>query len=299
MSNFSKALAPALLVLLAACSSNTRTAGAQDLGVTFTAPAAQPAPEKTTTSAAPVPETPVRKTFFAPTGGAIPAKVTRSVTPENPLRVMIVGDSLADGFGIFMKQRVANRGLPVSVDNRGKTSTGLARADFFNWPGNFASIAATNRPDVVVFHFGANDDQPLRMAGGGSVPYDTPEWEAAYRAEARKMLDIAAANGSVVYWLGPAPDRDPHRNALLTKANVIFRQEALKAGAHFISLPAFAAGPSGEFATVVNGTTIRTGDGSHFNATGYYLVVDNILRAIERDNPGIFNPPSVEVAGLQ
>ena len=96
-----------------------------------------------------------------------------------------------------------------------------------------------------------------------------------------------------------APDRDAHRNALLTKANGIFREEALKAGAYFISLPALASGPNGEFATVVNGTTIRTGDGSHFNATGYYLVVDTILASIERDNPGIFLPPSVEVAGLQ
>ncbi|WP_425051360.1 DUF459 domain-containing protein [Psychromarinibacter sp. S121] len=298
MYNFSKALLPVVLVLLTACSTPPRSAGAQDLSVEFHSPAPETTAETETTVTTPPPSS-NRQAFFAPTGGAIPAKVTRAVSPETPLRMMIVGDSLADGFGIFMKQRVANRGLPISVDNRGKTSTGLARGDFYDWPGNFAAMAAANRPDVVVFHFGANDNQPLRYAGGGSVPYDTPEWEAAYRGEARKMLQAAAATGAVVYWLGPAPDRDAHRNSLLTRANVWFREEALKAGAHFISIPAFAAGPSGEFITTAGGTTIRAGDGSHFTANGYYLVVDNILRAIERDNPGIFNPPSVEVAGLQ
>ncbi|MDF0603268.1 DUF459 domain-containing protein [Psychromarinibacter sp. C21-152] len=299
MSKFSKALLPLVLVLsAAACSTGADRAGAQDLGleiVSAPAPRAEtPPPEKEAVNVSNRQEH-----FRPPSGGAIPTKVSRNVTPDDPLRVMVIGDSLADGFGIFMKQMVASRGLPVTVTNRGKTSTGLARTDFYNWPANFAPMAASGDPDVVVVHFGANDNQPIRLPGGGSVPYDTPEWDAAYRAEARKILDVAAANGAVVYWLGPAPDRDSHRNALLTKANRLFRAEAQAAGAHFISLPAFAAGPNGEFVRVAGGTTIRAGDGSHFTVAGYNMVVDRILTAIERDNPGIFMPPSVEVAGLQ
>jgi hypothetical protein len=298
MSSFSRALLPGLLLLLvaAACSSPLDRAGAQDLAVEFHAPA----PE----AAAPAPKPPAakpRRAVFQPLpGGKIPARVTRAITPEAPLRVQVVGDSLADGFGMFMIQRVKQKGLPVVVTNNGKTSTGLARADFYNWPANFASQAANLRPDVVVVHFGANDNQPLRLPGGGSVPYDTPEWEAAYRAETRKMLEVAASYNAVVYWLGPAPDRDSHRNALLTKVNGIFREEARAAGAHFISLPAFAAGPNGEFVTTANGTTIRSGDGSHFTVAGYYMVVDRILGAIQGDNPGIFTAPvpPVEVARL-
>ncbi len=212
---------------------------------------------------------------------------------------MVIGDSLADGFGIFMSPMVRERGLPVSVLNRGKTSTGLARADFYNWPGNFASMAASSRPDVVVVHFGANDDKPLRRPDGSSVPYNTPEWDAAYRGELQKIMSVAAQYGAVVYLLGPAPDRDPGRNALLTRLNPLFQQEAARAGAYFISLPAFTAGPNGEFVTVAAGRTIRAGDGSHFTVAGYRMVIDRILRAIERDNPGIFDGPKTEVAGLQ
>ncbi len=304
MFSFSKALLlPVLLSLAAGCSTGRGGVDARAPAVTVNAPApaasATSGPEAPRAAPAPERTVPVGIVSEAPPGGGrIPATVTRAVAPGDPLRLMIIGDSLADGFGIFMKQRVSQRGLPINVTNLGKTSTGLARGDFYDWPGNFAGMAASQRPDVVVVHFGANDDQPLRRGGGGSVPYDTPEWDAAYRAEARRILDTAARYGAVVYWLGPAPDRDAHRNALLTKANRLFREEARGAGAHFISLPRFAAGPNGEFAQVVNGTKIRTGDGSHFNVTGYFLVVDQILKAIERDNPGIFLPPGVEVAGL-
>lgn len=302
MLSYSRAVLVGLVcALVAACSSGSNPAGAQDLGIAFldrTPPPAKVPP------VAPPSETAgfvsgQNAVLAPPPGGRIPSRVTRAILPSDPLRIMVVGDSLADGFGIFMKPVVQERGLPISVVNRGKTSTGLARADFYNWPANFNNMAATTRPDVVVVHFGANDDQPLRRTDGSAVPFNTPEWEAAYREEARKILDTAAAYGAVVYWLGPAPDRNPRRNALLTRANGYFREEAAQAGAYFISLPAFTAGPSGEFVMSANGTTIRAADGSHFTVAGYRMVVDRILRAIERDNPGIFSGPAIEVARLQ
>ncbi|WP_172298733.1 DUF459 domain-containing protein [Pseudoruegeria sp. HB172150] len=288
MSSFSRALVTGLLCLVAACSTtDPYKARAQDLSVQFH----QDPPPVTT------PSTPSTPSYPTIRGGTIPARVTRDVTPDNPVRILIIGDSLADGFGIFMIQRVKDRGLVANVTNRGKTSTGLSRVDFYDWPSNFAGQAASIRPDIVIAHFGANDDQPIRLPSG-TVPYDTPEWEAAYRAQADKILAVAGQYGAATYLLGPAPDRDPHRNAALTKANSIFRASAAANGANFISLPSFTAGPGGEFSTVVNGETIRAGDGSHFTVNGYYKVVDRILTEIERDNPGIFSPPSVEVAGI-
>lgn len=301
MSGFSKGLLASLLGLgLAACSA------APERPVVRTPPPATVTPDPTTAvpapgaaeRPAPGPRIVAPAVTAPPPGGPIPRQVGRDITPADPLRLMVIGDSLADGFGIFMPHRVQKRGLPVTVINRGKTSTGLARKDFYNWPDNFAAMAAELRPDVVVVHFGANDDKPMTYPDGRTIPYNTPEWDAAYRAELKRILAAAGQYGAVVYVLGPAPDRDPGRNALLTRLNPLFRDEAARAGAYFISLPAFAAGPGGAFARVVNGTEIRTGDGSHFNVTGYYLVADNILAAIERHNPGIFAPPQ-EVADLR
>ena len=295
MSRFNKALWPLFLFFTAACGSDLQRASAQDLAAAFHAPAPEVSEGTGVTDTTAKAET----TIVRAGPGALPKRVTRAVSAADPLRVMVIGDSLADGFGMFLEQLVAQRGLPVAVVNRGRTSTGLARSDFYDWPGQFAGLAATDRPDIVVAHFGANDNQPIRLAGGKSVAYDTDDWDAAYKAQMRDILAVAATQRSVVYWLGPAPDADGHRNALLTKANGLFRDVARETGAHFISLPAFTAGPNGEFVSAANGTTIRSGDGSHFTGAGYTLIVKEILAAIERDNPGLFSPSTVEIASLQ
>ncbi|MCB1357018.1 MAG: DUF459 domain-containing protein [Maritimibacter sp.] len=294
MSKFSKAVLPLLLVFTAACGTDLQRARAQDLGEALRAPA--PAVREGTGVSD---ETAAKAETTFVRGGVLPQRVTRAVSPADPLRLMVIGDSLADGFGMFLKSRVAERGLPVTVLNRGRTSTGLARADFYDWPGQFVGMAAADRPDIVVANFGANDNQPIRLASGKSVPYDTPEWDAAYSAQMRHILDTAAGAGAVFYLLGPAPDADSHRNALLSKANGLFRDLARQTGAHFLSLPAITGGPNGEWVQSAGGTTIRSGDGSHFTGAGYTLVVNEILAAIERDNPGLFSPSSVEIASLQ
>ncbi len=295
MFRFNRAILPLLLVFTAACGTDLQRATAQDLAAAFHAPAPPVKEDTLVTDTAAKP----RAAIARGEAGVLPQRVTRAVSASDPLRVMVIGDSLADGFGMYLEQRVAQRGLPVTILNRGRTSTGLARSDFYDWPDNFARLAAADRPDIVVAHFGANDNQPIRFADGGSVAYDTADWDAAYRGRARDILDVAATERMVVYWLGPAPDADDHRNALLSKANKLFLQVARGAGAHFISLPAFTAGPNGEFVTAANGATIRSGDGSHFTGAGYTLVVSEILAAIERDNPGLFSPATVEIASLQ
>lgn len=295
MFRFSKAVLPLLLVFTAACGTDLQRARAQDLGEALRAPA--PAVREGTdvsdeTAGAGAGATLVR-------GGALPQRVTRAVSASDPLRVLVIGDSLADGFGMFLEQSVAQRVLPVTVINRGRTSTGLARSDFYDWPGEFVAMAAAERPDIVVANFGANDNQPIRLANGQSVAYDTADWDAAYKSQMRDIIDTAAGAGAVFYLLGPAPDADSHRNALLSKANTLFRDVARQTGAHFISLPEITGGPDGSYVSAVNGTKIRSGDGSHFTGAGYALVVQEILAAIERDNPGLFSPSSVEIASLQ
>lgn len=293
MSRFSKALLPLFLILTAACGTDLQRANAQDLAAAFHAPA--PAVREGTGMT----DTAARVEPAQTRAGLLPQRVTRAVSATDPLRVMVIGDSLADGFGMFLEQLTARRSLPVAVLNRGRTSTGLARGDFYDWPGEFDAMVAADRPDIVVAHFGANDDQPIRLASGKSVAYDTTEWDETYIDQVRDILAAAAAQRAVVYWLGPAPDANAHRNALLTRLNGMFRDVARETGAHFISLPAFTAGPDGAFSRVVDGATIRSGDGSHFTGAGYTLVVKEILAAIERDNPALFSPSSVEIASLQ
>ena len=264
-------------LLLAACGSEPRRAGAQDMSELFLKPAAEH--------------------LGRPQVLRTPA---RTFSTSDPARILVIGDSLAQGFGIYLDRRVKERKLAAVVINRGRTSTGLARSDFYDWPANLAAQLAELRPDIVVVHFGSNDNQSIVLPGG-NVRQGSAGWPEAYRAQTQRILDIAAAQPTMVYWIGPAPDRRVSLNAHLTRINPIFQAEALASSARYFPLSIFAAGPDGAFVrdVPVNGrmTTIRSGDGSHFTGTGYYLVADRLLQDMAPLMPSMFNAARLELAG--
>lgn len=270
-----KVLAVLAILLTAACGTEPRSAGAQDLAMSFLAKTPDARPQ-------------------------VRARPSREFSAADPARVMVIGDSLADGFGIFLDRRVRERDLNARVYNYGRVSSGLARSDFYNWPERFEELAGQYRPDVVVVHFGSNDMQTIILPDS-RVGFGTEEWDAAYRQQTRRILDIAARYGAVVYWLGPAPDRNSKLNRHLSRINPLFQAEAELVRANYIPLSAFTAGENGEFVktTSVAGrvVTIRSGDGSHFTGAGYYLVADHILKDMEGRMPSVFTGPVSELAG--
>lgn len=223
-------------------------------------------------------------------GPSLPRRPVRAISAEDPARIMVIGDSLSQGFAMALAQRARERGLPVTVENRGRESTGLARSDYHDWPEDFAGLAAAGRPDIVVAHFGANDMQGV-MRAGNRASYGTDGWEAAYRGETRAILATAAEARAVLVWLGPAPDAHRGLNRHMTRINPIFADEAERVGAIYLPLSDFTAAADGGYAEAIEiggrAVTIRSGDGSHFNLTGYRLVADRILDALERRFPAL------------
>lgn len=280
MLNFNKyrLLSAVALVFLAACGSEPRSADAQDLSDLFHRP---------------------KEEFVG--RAQLPTRPLRSFTADDPARVLVIGDSLAQGFGIFLDRRVKERKLAAVVTNKGRTSTGLARSDFYDWPAAFSQLASAMRPDVVVAHFGANDNQSIVLPTG-NIRNSSEDWNKTYRDQIARILDIAAQNQAVVYLIGPAPDRGSSLNAHLTRINPLFQAEASAVQAIYFPLNPFSAGANGEYVKTapVNGrvTTIRSGDGSHFTGVGYYLVADKLLEDMETRMPTMFNAPSVELAGI-
>lgn len=212
------------------------------------------------------------------------------ITGLRPARLLVIGDSLAQGFGFVLETRVPELELLMSVRNDARISTGLSRADFYDWPAHFAQMAAEQHPDIVVIHFGSNDMQAI-LADGGRTVLRSAEWEVEYRRQIRKILEIAARHQIVTYWLGPAPDKHRNLNAHLTRINPWIAQEAAAAGAVYLPLSPLAAAPDGSYARVVGGAVLRTGDGSHFTARGYRLVVDHLLAEITARYPQLAPSP--------
>lgn len=268
---------------LAACAPGSSGARAQDLGALLTAPA--PAPVAGPTLAVP----------------KLPRQAQRRFTAENPARIMVIGDSLSQGFADGLQQRARERGIPAVVLNRGRVSTGLARSDFHDWPADFANLAATERPDIVVAHFGANDMQGV-VRDENRALYGTEGWPTAYRTEARRILTVAAQEKIVLVWLGPAPDGNRGLGRHMTVINPLFEAEAAASGAIYLPLGPVTAAADGSFAKAVaidgRDVTIRTGDGSHFNMTGYRLVGDHILDNLQRRFPDL-RPGGDQLAVLQ
>ncbi|MFE3836570.1 DUF459 domain-containing protein [Pseudogemmobacter sonorensis] len=267
--------------LMSACAN----APAQDLGASLAtaAPAAGVATDAAQTDAA--------QTAVAQTPAIqVPRRPGRMITEAAPAHLMVIGDSLSQGFADALRARAAERGLALRVTNRGRVSTGLARVDYYDWPTNFVTLAAAEKPDIVVGHFGANDMQGVTRPGN-RASYGSEGWAAAYRAEARRILATAAENGAVMMWLGPAPDGNAALGRHMKMIPPLFQAEAEAAGALYLPLAAFTSGPEGQYVTAVElggqMTTIRTGDGSHFNGTGYRLVADRILDALVSRYPDL------------
>lgn len=242
-----------LVALVAGCNSPGFQAGAQDIGPLVSKRA---------------------------TGPQLPMRIRADISAERPARILVIGDSLADGFGMFLKNRVAAVLPNAEIINRGKTSTGLARRDFYDWPAQFAVFASEYRPDIVVAHFGANDMQTV-MGETRRTVYGTQEWDAAYLGEIRKVIAVAQAAQVPLYWIGPAPDSHGGLNAHLTHVNPLFQAAAAEAGAIYFPLAPLVAGHEGEFVQSVKiddqSVTVRSGDGSHFTGAGYTLIADRLL----------------------
>lgn len=251
-----RTLSLALVACLAtACSFVSERLGAQDMGATLTAP---------------------EPVVFPQVSQTLPSVVTI----EQPLRMLVIGDSLAEGFGALLRQQVGARDLPLTVVNAGRNSSGLARRDFYDWPTQFSGMVAGNTPDIVVAHFGANDMQAI-IQPSSRTALGSSEWDAVYTQQIASILTTAADAGAVVYLLGPATDVHTNLNNHLARVNPLFEAAAADYGAIYFPLRPFTSGPSGEFAqnVVVNGQSVRlrSGDGSHFTNRGYRLVSDRIL----------------------
>lgn len=147
--------------------------------------------------------TPVtQRTSPSPAARSLPARPS-SAPSELPARhqsVIIAGDSIPEDLGPMITRTL--NGPLFSGHTESHPSTGLVRADYFDWPAAAGRIA-DEHPDTVILLMGGNDNQPMKPAGAAA--YAAPAsaaWDAEYARRAGLVLD-ALRDGGVhrVYWL--------------------------------------------------------------------------------------------------
>ncbi|WP_257457231.1 SGNH/GDSL hydrolase family protein [Archangium lipolyticum] len=122
--------------------------------------------------------------------------------PASTRTVLLLGDSLiVTSFGEYLESSL-NAQPGIRAVRRAKSSTGLARPDFFDWMKVGREEIERHEPDVVVVIMGGNDGQDLTDdKGKGRVHWGKPAWESAYRQRVGAFLDILAAPGRKILWV--------------------------------------------------------------------------------------------------
>ncbi len=175
-------------------------------------------------------------------------------------RVLIVGDSMIAGaLGLFLENQLREQ-HGYEVHRYGKSSTGLARPDFFSWMKEGArQIEAFPAPDAVVAMFGGNDVQGLYMGrekrkGGGRGPVEwitwhDEGWRDEYARRITEFADIVAPDGRLLFWISMPVMRPEKFHNRVRKVNTIARAEmAIRPGGRFVDIWRLLADSEGNYA---------------------------------------------------
>lgn len=221
-----------------------------------TSPGATPSPGATETPAEPVVLGPLR----AP-------------TEDDPLGVMISGDSLGEGMSWGLSRILTDSGLAVPSIHT-KISSGLSRPDFFDWPRAIRGLVDQEKPDLVVLMLGANDAQGM-LVDGHAVECCTKEWQAEYRNRVeRVMTEVTSSGKHRLVWVGLPIMGQARLYDAARIMNAIYEAEAAEhPGVTYVDAWSLFQNKKGEYAAYLPNEEgeqelVRTPDGVHFTLDG-------------------------------
>jgi hypothetical protein len=208
----------------------------------------------------------------------VPPSETWPATREDPVYVWVAGDSLGTQLAdalvpLLRRTRVFN----PTGDTR--TSSGLCRPDFYDWPAEVRTAMHTAAPDAVVIMLGANDTQDV-WDEGRWIPYGTPAWTRTYRERVRGVLQAMLEHDvHRVYWVGLPIMAQEWRNQRVAVLNGIYRSEAARHKKRVRYVDAWSLFAAGGGYTPAG----RMGDGVHFTVSGEQRLAAEVLRRLRAD----------------
>jgi hypothetical protein len=231
-------------------------------------------------------DAPAPTSFFTPEPPPPPAPAVRTPTAADPLRILVVGDSLGIDVGNGMARVLESKGpFVVSVD--GTISTGLARPDYFDWPARLQADLGQVRPDIVVVMLGANDPQDMTTADG-RVVVGTQVWTDEYLRRVGAFMDEAMAGGAGLVWVGNPVMRSTGLSNAMRTLNELYRAEAAQRPTvlYVDTWRLLSTRPGRYDAYLPNGSgdqqLVREPDGIHITPTGSDRMAGVILRLMRQ-----------------
>jgi hypothetical protein len=203
-----------------------------------------------------------------------------------PLRVLVVGDSLGVDFGGPLADTLAATGVvDAAVDAH--VDTGLARPDYFDWPGELQADIGRYHPQAVVVFLGANDPQNM-VDGGSALSFGTPAWDTVYATRVGQFMTEATGAGARVLWVGMPPMQDQGLDDEVQHLDALYQMEAgVHPGVTFLSSWTVLGTPQGAYAEYLPDAggapvAVREPDGTHLSPGGAERLSQAVVVAMDR-----------------
>ena len=223
--------------------------------------------------------------------------------------VVVMGDTLGDMLADGLEE--AFEDIPeIGVLHKAKESSGLVRADFYDWPKTAQGIAnGPRKPDVAVMMLGSNDHQPLEDGAQAVEPF-SPRWREIYAARVEAVIHAFKEKNIPLVWVGLPMMKAERFSADMGQINEIYRASAASAGVPFIDIWDIFADDHGQYSAFgpdVNGQNVklRAADGVHFTSAGARKVahfvegeIKRVFDARQQQAPEASAPPAQETGAL-
>ena len=201
-------------------------------------------------------------------------------------RVLVVGDSLADGLWTGLYRAFQEDGN-MEVVNKSKPPSGFVRTDSYDWTKAVDDILKEDTYQIAVVMFGANDDQAIR-SGKDSLKLGTDAWAETYGQRVEAFVKKLRAKNMAVYWVGLPIMRSPDQSDDAEALNEVYREKSFINGAKFIDTWSGFTDESGRYSAFgpdMSGQErrLRDDDGVHFTSRGYVKLAHFAEKEIRRD----------------
>jgi uncharacterized protein len=208
-------------------------------------------------------------------------------TVDNPLAVLVTGDSQAE----FLGQRLIDQSPPglLDVTTVARNGTGLTNPAFFNWEINAQQEVAARDPDAVVMALGDNDGFNVQTTDGSLYNPGDAGWETEFARRVAVVSSVLSGGGErPVYWVAPPTARDPEFDEIYASQNRAVERatEAISALRYVDIYSTLNHGRYSDELTIDGKRVLaRQPDGVHFTREGAVAPVRLILDAMAEDFP--------------
>lgn len=214
-----------------------------------------------------------RRVIVAPdgsTGFAGGQTATKAIVQksDSALKVLVVGDFMADGLAFGIDQAFADN-PGVAVVNRTSALSGLARLDIVDWDAKLGELLDEVKPAVVVMQLGMNDRQAIK-AGSARLNKLAEEWKAEYGARIGRVVKTVTSQSINMVWVGLPPAKSTVNNVDFLAMNDLYRLHGEAAGGKFIDVWDGFTNAEGEFIAAgpdIDGQIVRLRNADGVNMT--------------------------------